>query len=376
MTLSRALALAVLLFTAATAHAHKPSDSYLSLGVDGARIDGQWDIALRDLDLAIGLDGDGDGAITWGEVRGRHSAIASYALSRLSLSSGPAACTLTPSAHLVDEHTDGTYAVLRFEGQCAAPVATLSVDYSLLFDVDPQHRGIAKVTGLGGVSSIVFSSEHRHYAFEAGRADRARQLATFLIDGIRHIAAGFDHILFLAALLLPAVMVREGRTWRPATGLPTTLRNVVAIVTAFTLAHSVTLSLAVLGIVRLPSRLVESLIALSVVMTAIDNIHPFLPRQRWRVAFGFGLVHGLGFAGALLEMGLPRESLALSLVGFNLGVEAGQLALVALLLPLAYALRSRDAYPRIALGAGSALIAFVAFGWLVERAFSFTFMPF
>ena len=148
------------------------------------------------------------------------------------------------------------------------------------------------------------------------------------------------------------------------------------IVTAFPIAHSITLSLAALGVVKVPSRLVESMIALSVVLTAVDNIVPFLPRRRWLVAFAFGLLHGLGFASVLLDLGLPRATLALSLFGFNVGVEIGQLILVALLVPLAHLARNHRSYSRYAVGAGSALIAFYALGWVVERALKFSFMPF
>ena len=142
------------------------------------------------------------------------------------------------------------------------------------------------------------------------------------------------------------------------------------MVTAFTIAHSITLTLAALSIVVLPSRLVESGIALSVVLAAINNIFPVVANGRWLAAFGFGLLHGFGFAGALHDLGLPAGSLALSLAGFNLGVEAGQLAIVLLFLPLAFALRSTWTYRRLVLGGGSIAIATIASVWLVERSFN------
>ena len=104
----------------APAHAHKPSDSYLTLAVDGDRIDGQWDIALRDLDFALGLDGNQDGAITWGEVKAKHAEIAAYALSRLTIGPANAPCTPVLREQLIDNHSDGAYAVLRFTANCAA----------------------------------------------------------------------------------------------------------------------------------------------------------------------------------------------------------------------------------------------------------------
>ena len=178
-----------------------------------------------------------------------------------------------------------------------------------------------------------------------------------------------DHILFLVSLLLPAVLVRARSAWQPGASFRSALIDVAKVVTAFTLAHSITLSLAALSIVVLPSRFVEAGIALSVVLAALNNLFPVLANGRWIAAFGFGLLHGFGFAGALQDLGLPADSLALSLFSFNLGVEAGQLAIVAVFLPLAFALRSTWAYRRVVFAGGSFVIAAIATIWLVERAF-------
>ena len=120
--------MALLLGCALPAQAHKASDSYLSLAVQDERVEGQWDIALRDLEMAVGIDANGDAALTWDEVRARHEAIAAYALARLRLSSGGKPCALRVNGQLVDYHTDGAYSVLRLQGSCAAPVTTLDVD--------------------------------------------------------------------------------------------------------------------------------------------------------------------------------------------------------------------------------------------------------
>jgi hypothetical protein len=195
------------------------------------------------------------------------------------------------------------------------------------------------------------------------------QFATYVHEGVWHIWLGFDHILFLVSLLLPAVLARRSGAWRPAVSFRAAFVDVAKIVTAFTIAHSITLSLAALGVVSLPSRWVESAIALSVVLAALNNLFPVVANGRWIAAFGFGLIHGFGFAGALSDLGLPSGSLALSLAGFNIGVELGQLAIVALFLPLAYALRATFAYRRVFLAGGSAVIAMIAGVWLVEHVF-------
>lgn len=371
----RAWVAALLLLASCAAAAHKASDSYLTLQVRGTSVTGQWDIALRDLDFALSLDADGDGAITWGEVRARHGEIAAYALGALTLKSDGAACRLTAARHLVDDHSDGAYAVMTLEGSCPGEARALEVEYRLLFERDAQHRGLMKLDLGQEVRSAIFSADRPAQSFAAREASRPQQFAAFVADGIKHMATGVDHILFLLALLLPAVLIRKAGRWEPAGELGPTLLKVAGIVTAFTVAHSITLSLATLGIARLPSRWVEAAIAASVLLTALDNLVAFLPRRRWIVALVFGLLHGFGFASVLIDLQLPASALALSLFGFNLGVEIGQLAVVAVFVPLAFLARGRSGYRRVALGAGSALIAIVSLGWLVERAFLIPFMP-
>ena len=349
--------------------AHKPSDSYLTLIVHEATIEGQWDIALRDLDYAIGLDMNGDGAITWGELRARHPAIAAYALAHLQLASGDRTCLLQATEHLVDHHTDGAYAVLRFTAACPNPVRNLTVDYRLLFDLDPQHRGLLNISYQGQAHTAIFSPDHSVQPIELATLTAWREFLAYGWEGVWHIWIGYDHILFLLSLLLPAVLKREAHRWQAATGFRPALLEVVKIVTAFTVAHSITLSLAVFGIFTLPSRWVESAIATSVILAALNNLYPILSERRWMVAFAFGLVHGLGFANVLMDLGLPQGTLLLALVGFNLGVEVGQLAIVGFFLPLAYRIRHSWLYQRLTLQLGSLLIVILAAIWLVERSF-------
>jgi hypothetical protein len=360
--------MALLLAWMLPAQAHKASDSYLSLAVQDERIDGQWDIALRDLEMAVGLDANDDAAITWEEVRARHEAIAAYALARLKLSSGGQACLLRVTRHLVDTHTDGAYAVLRLQGACPGPITTLGVDYNLLFDIDPQHKGLLRLTHGAATNAAIFAPDARRQALQVAAPSRWRQFSDYVRHGVWHIWIGFDHILFLVSLLLPAVLVRHEGRWQGRDTLRASVMDVLKIVTAFTLAHSLTLTLAALGALSLPSRLVESAIAASVILAALNNLWPLVHRWRAAVAFAFGLIHGFGFASVLADLGLPQGALVLSLVGFNVGVELGQLAIVAAFLPVAYLLRRGLFYRRVVMAGGSALIAMIAMVWLAERA--------
>ena len=317
--------------------AHKASDSYLMLDIKGREVSGQWDIALRDIDFALGLDADGNGEITWGEVRARHADIAAWALGRLALQRG-GQCTVRVVDHLVDAHTDGGYAVLRLGGECPAGGGELVLDYRLLFELDALHRGLLRLSLDGTPQTAVFAPQRAEQRFGAGGASRLAQFGQYLVEGIWHIWIGFDHILFLLALLLPAVLVHEAMRWRGVANFRQALVEVLWVVTAFTVAHSITLSLAALGLISLPSRLVESAIAASVVLAAA-------------------------------ELGLPQETLVLSLLGFNLGVEAGQLAIVAVFLPLAFRLREGTFYRRVVFYGGSLATLAIALVWFVERAF-------
>jgi hypothetical protein len=205
---------------------------------------------------------------------------------------------------------------------------------------------------------------------------RWQQFLDFNREGIRHIWSGIDHVLFLLALLLPSVLRHKPGGWSGVERLPPALINVFKIVTAFTAAHSVTLSLATLNIVRLPPKLVETTIAASVALAALNNLRPMFTERGWLVAFCFGFVHGFGFANALADLGLARQTLAVALVGFNLGVEFGQLAIVGVFLPLAYGVRNSWVYQKLTLRLGSAMIAVLAATWVVERAFDLKWLPF
>jgi hypothetical protein len=350
------------------AAAHKSSDSYLNLRLNEHEIIGQWDVALRDLDHAIGLDSNNDGTITWGELRNLQGPVASYLLSRLRVSSDGKACTTRAIEHLVDDHSDGAYEVLKFVADCDRPPQNLEIGYDLFFDLDPQHRGLLRFEANGQTHTAVFSPSQKAWRLEAGSVSWIRTFLDYFNEGVWHIWTGFDHILFLCALLLPAVLSQRAGQWTGVAEFGEAFRNVLKIVTAFTLAHSITLSLAVLGFISLPSRLVESAIALSVIAAALNNLRPVVQDRLWAVAFGFGLLHGLGFANVLTELGLPSGALAVALVSFNLGVETGQLVIVSVFLPVAYLCRHWWLYPRFVLGAGSCGIVAVASVWLIERS--------
>jgi hypothetical protein len=376
---NRALFFLALMAFALPAHrlcAHTQSDAYLSFKTAGNGIKGEWHLSLRDLEDAIGLDANDDGVITWDELRSRKDAVTAYALSRLHIQFDGSPATLSATDLLVDNHSDGAYAVVRLSAEASRAPSRLGISYNALFDIDPKHRGLFRLEHDGVTRLSVFSPSSKEQTFDLTPVAARTPFLAFVREGVWHIWSGYDHILFLLALLLPGVLRRRDNRWQPVPAAGPALTNVFKVVTAFTAAHSITLSLAALGIVHLPVRLIESAIAASVALAAVNNIWPIFTERGWVVAFGFGLLHGFGFANALADLGLRHGQLAATLFGFNVGVEIGQLAIVAAFLPIALSMRGLLFYRRFVLQTGSAVIVAISMTWFAERCFDFKYLPF
>lgn len=371
------VALAVAMATA-VAQAHSPSDVFLSLKFTSTNVTGQWQISARDLQHAVGLDTSDARAIGPQELRLREEAVALDTLPRFKLivDDIPAAIVILDQETL--QRPDGDAFLYRFQaGPWSARPSRLRLDGAAFLDLDPSIRCILRVEYWGPPFETILNAARPAVNLQLSNpASQMRQLLTFVHEGIWHIWTGYDHILFLIALLLPAVLRWHDRQWDSAAAFRPVIMNVLKIVTAFTLAHSLTLALASLRIVTLPTRWVESVIAASVVVAATNNLIPLFRERSWMVAFGFGLVHGFGFANVLTEAGLPKTGLVLALVGFNVGVEIGQLAIVALFVPIAYQFRQTVGYRNVALRAGSVAVMILAGIWMAERMFDFKVLPF
>ncbi len=357
---------------AVSARAHEPSKSYLSLTLDDSRFGGRLVIPLRDVQSVVPL------SMSREDLDAHYHDVTAYALSHLQfvVDARVLSPQFTSTTPVFEEFSDGQYLELDFALEHFRAPRTLDISYRIFFETNSLHRGLLRIEAGGKTQIAAFSPTHSSETFRFGPPSYGRQFSVFLREGVWHIWTGYDHILFLLALLLPSVLQREGGQWREVGALRPAFLNVLRIVSAFTIAHSLTLSLAVLGIARLPSRLTESAIALSVVLAAANNLWPLVRERGWIVAFGFGLIHGFGFATALSDFGLTQGSLALTLVGFNAGVEIGQLAIVAVFLPAAIALRRTWFYQTPVLRVGSAFVILIAGGWFVARALDLKFVPF
>lgn len=271
--------------------------------------------------LATFADDNRDDQLSAQEVRGHRAELEVFLGQRIRLADGDERGALTVEPGPTDDIqparglSPGTHSMLLLVYRWSRSIQALTIRYELFVPGVSTASCLATIVQGGHVRNFVFTPERRTLTLNPGGAYLWRQSASFIALGIRHILTGYDHMLFLTSLL----MLRGG------------VRSLLKIVTAFTVAHSVTLSLAVLEIVTLPPKLVESGIALSIAYVAAENLWrgDQAMRSRWFVTFSFGLIHGLGFAAILKEMAISRSNLALSLVSFNLGVEVGQIAVVA-----------------------------------------------
>ena len=370
--------LCALLSTAAgPAWGHKASDAYLDLRPDRGGVAVRWDVAVRDLDPLLDLDVDGDGVVRWSELERRMPVLVGLMAASIRFDAAGAPCIPSAPSRSLARRDDGSFVVLRFALRCPAPSPSrIAIRYGLLADIDPTHRAIVTVGGSGAALTLLRPSDEA-FAIElvAGdpRADTANTADTgrFVIEGFRHVLYGPDHLAFLLALLIAALA-------SPTSGgrqdLRVVLGGLVATVSVFTLAHSITLVLSALSWIGLPSRAVEAAVALSVavagaqalVATTLGSGHR-LARVPLSLVFGFGLVHGIGFGSSLAASGLTGRPSVSALLGFNLGVEAGQLAALATVLPMAWTLVGTGGFRRWGLPSLSFAVSAAGLVWFGVR---------
>jgi hypothetical protein len=246
----------------------------------------------------------------------------------------------------------------------------MALRYDLIFAQDSLHRGLLKVDFGDEQSSALLSPERPEAQISRADSSPLKVFGRYILEGVWHIWIGIDHIVFLLSLLVLAPLQSSRQRvvhWQAAKHPRPVVLDVLAVVTAFTVAHSITLGLTITDWLAPPADLVEPAIAISVVLAALNNLLGFSALKRWRLAFVFGLVHGFGFASVLLDLGLPASALLAALGGFNIGVELGQLAIVGLFLPVAWLLRHTVFYRYVVVGCGSAAVVVLGLFWTLDR---------
>lgn len=368
----RYLTLLLLAMSCTALQAHVSSTAYLNLEPSGAQsaedivYNAEYELALRDLALLVDIDSNKDNQVSWAEVKSQKTLIEQLITAQVTLQAGAQSCKITNFSPLAINTRGGfNYLYTNFELSCEAPISELN--YQVLADIDANHRLIlTQADSELPVQVLAVGQNPLGVGVDSSLLSTAMN---FLKSGIHHLLIGWDHMLFLFVLLVPAVYVRKQKQLVAVTKPGSALLEVFWIATSFTVAHSITLSLAALGIVSIPARLIESLIALSIAFAALNNLVPMLRVRAVYLAFAFGLVHGFGFANVLVDLPLAASERALALFSFNIGIELGQLIFIALVFPIALLIRHTGFYKSVIFYAGSIASIAMALWWFFERIF-------
>lgn len=361
-----------------TLRAHAIGENYIFLNFRPDAIDGRFEIHFDDLRRKVGVAIDVKGAEATAALNAAAPRVHDYIRRHFSIGpEGGAPYELEFGSATVLELPQGFFAQYQFRARTGPLPDRLFVRHSMLFEGDRLHRGLV-VVNENVKTGIAYGEEAVAMVFGPMAQDQTLDLhaiphllggRAMVWQGVLHIWIGIDHVLFLVALILPTVLVLSGDGWRPVPGFPRALWNLLKIVTVFTVAHSLTLLLAALGILDVPSRLVESIIALSIVLVALNNITGSIREGSLLVVMTLGLFHGLGFAAVMGHLPFRAQDLVKAVLGFNIGVELGQMAIVAALFPVLYLLRTQQLYQRVVLKGGSALLILISGAWFIQRAF-------
>ena len=349
--------------------AHDPGLSLLEVQLFDNHLDLSLTFAQADLESVIHLDQNDDSLVSQAELDAAKADLADFLEAGINLESGQH--SLKPNQlELVSAPSNTVKALLRFKTETDSQISLTVPLISLLARGHRQHLTVINSANQAIVQQIL-SKDSEAITLSTNVVSISQIFQQYFVEGVWHIWIGFDHILFLVTLLLPAALVYRNSQWQQISQLQSVMSDTLKIVTMFTLAHSITLSMAALNIVQISSSVIEPVIAFSVLVTSLNNLKPLFHQTRWLLAFVFGLIHGFGFAAVLAELGLNNQALLSSLIGFNLGVEAGQLAIVCLFIPVAYLARHTRVYRQVVFKGGSVLAALIAFVWMLERIAGF-----
>ena len=358
-------------------HAHASGENYVWLNIESDHIAGRFEININDLKSKLGIDWTEHGETEAAAVAATAEEVQSYLRKHFSVS-------LAGQPLEIQFEKTGVFGEKQNYAQYFYRTATTEIPDKLtirndifITDDSPLHRSLI-VLSYNKKQGAEYGEENAIMAFGPHKPEQELDLNNlpallkpfeFIWQAILHIWIGIDHILFLLALLLLAVVTREDGKWQGVKTFRSALWNVLKIVTVFTIAHSITLSLAALNLISAESYIVESLIALSIVLVAINNILPKFDEKKWLVIFFFGLFHGMGFASVMGELPFRTINLIKILLSFNVGVELGQLVIVAAVFPVIYLLRNQKFYHPVIVKGGSVVIGLIACFWFIERAF-------
>jgi hypothetical protein len=349
--------------------AHNPDTSYTQIKISGDELESKFTFDLATLLKIADLDRNDDHQVTLAELEHQSGFISDWLSSHVTVSVDGRHADFGKVSDLsfvdkLNTTPERDYAVtlvqVAYKKEFSFLPEHILLKYDFFNEFGSQHSVLTSINEPGyEAETIIFNQDQPDYLYFTNTPrSLTKQTFEFLKLGVKHIFFGYDHILFLLALLVVA------NFW-----------ELVKIVTSFTVAHSITLVLSALELVRLPTRLIETGIAVTIIYVALENFWLKKSDHRWKFTFLFGLIHGFGFANVLRDLGLPSSGLITSLVSFNIGLEAGQICVVLALLPLSIWIGQQSFRRQFNYGV-STIIATLGFAWFVERAFALNFMPF
>ncbi|MGI9612370.1 MAG: HupE/UreJ family protein [Acidimicrobiales bacterium] len=367
---------ALLALTASPAAAHTTEDPYLYLFVSESMVDGRVELSVGDLETVLGRSFGDDDQMIKASLTDATAEIQTFTDEHLGI--GPGWEIDYGAIELFRERDDLAFAVVPFEVTVPGGEvpADLEVRFDPFFDSVGGRDGLLLLTGgwTSGAfdpdaeSLVTFTADSREQTVGLGDRTQWQNFLSSITLGIDHIQTGPDHIMFVLALLVPSVLVFSSG-WQPTPSFSGSLWRVLKIATFFTIAHSITFTLAGMGWLPLPpSKIVESIIALSIAAAALHNLHPVFPNREWALSFAFGLFHGMGFASLVASLDVSRSSQLVSLLGRNVGIEIGQVVVILVAFPALFLLRRTSVYQPF-LTIGSAVLAVLALSWMIERIF-------
>ncbi len=372
------------LLPAGRVEAHRYVESYLYLDIGDRTLSGRAELPYADIRTVFGLGLEGSPDEIYAELEANLGTLQDYVDAETSIGSGGAVWELEfDGLELLDDESVGEngrgYAILPYrvvlDGPDVPPV--IDVTFTPFLDEIANRKNITLISNdwkRGVVEEetnelVIHTLDDPSGTIELGETDQWANFTRSIDLGLDHIRTGPDHIFFVMVLLLPSVLVLSAGSWRPVDRFGSSLVRVVVVATMFTIAHSITFTLAGLDLLPLPpSKLVETLIALSIAAAAIHNVRPVLGHREWAIAFVFGLFHGMGFAGLVQELDISRSTQLVSLLGRNVGIEIGQLIIIAITFPTLFLLRRTRVFRPVFLVSSFAL-AVLSLTWVYERIF-------
>lgn len=369
--------LVALSFVVGKAFGHARGENYIFASFNETTIEGEFQVNYEDLEQKLGITVPSEPAEALEVLRSSQSQVFEYIKQNLSISAqGKEPYDIEFLDALVFKKST-PFARYPFKIESGPLPDEIEINHGMFYEEDKTHRGLFLVK-YNSKTDKDYGQEYTALVF--GPSNQSQNLnlldvpglignTEMIVQGVYHIWIGIDHILFLLVLLLPTVLTRQQASWVPVEKPWTAIKSVLQVVTVFTIAHSVTLLLAALDLVQVNSRLVESIIALSIILVALNNVFQWVSKGSLLVILGLGLFHGLGFASVMGNLPFRMVDLVGMVVRFNIGIELGQIAIVILLFPVLYWLRRSDKYVPFVLQGLSWVMASIALVWFVQRAF-------